>query len=279
MNNNWHAVPVKIVENNSGINDDNESELLRLERLVERGIYQAWKALKEIKERKLYKISHSSFESYCKERFGFTRDSAYLKIKAAEIYENLEQNLPTNGRQFPMPTSERQLRDIAKAQLEAAEVVQVWLEAVDASDGKIPSSVVVKDIVQRIKEKNPVPNPYRVGEVSTIIVKENLTLRGKSGCWAIVKEVKSMGCIVSTWSGEIYVKIENLKLIDYSPDQREQMQKINARLSKLALSEIDEETVIGFLEKIGQIKRSYLTELEEEMLCAIEKRYSSSQQK
>ncbi len=275
MNSNFHAVPVKIVENNSGINDENESELLRLERLVERGIYQAWKALKEIKERRLYKISHSSFESYCKERFGFTRDSAYLKIKAADIYENLEQNLPTNGRQFPMPTSERQLRDIAKAQLEAAEVVQVWLEAVEASDGKIPSSVVVKDIVQRIKEKNPIPNPYRVGEVGTIIVKGNLTLRGKSGCWAIVKEVKSMGCIVSTWSGEIYVKIENLKLIDYSPDQREQMQKINARLSKLALSEINEETVRGFLEKIGQIKRSYLTELEEEMLCAIEKRYGS----
>ncbi|MHC5918275.1 MAG: hypothetical protein ACYTXE_46655, partial [Nostoc sp.] len=70
--------------------------------------------------RRLYRSTHRTFEEYCRGRFNYSRDAAYLKISATVVYENLQKFLPTNGRQIPMPTNERQLRFLAKAELEPA---------------------------------------------------------------------------------------------------------------------------------------------------------------
>ncbi|MEH2023823.1 hypothetical protein [Nostoc sp.] len=44
----------------------------------------------------------------------------------------------TNGRQIPMPTNERQLRFLAKAELEPAVQADVWQQAVEQAGNKIP---------------------------------------------------------------------------------------------------------------------------------------------
>lgn len=53
----------------------------------------------------------------------------------------------------------------------------------------MPTGRIVKDVVQRIMERTQVPNTYQLGEVCQILVKDNLELRGKGGCWAIVRTV------------------------------------------------------------------------------------------
>jgi hypothetical protein len=77
-----------------------------------------------------------------------------------------------------LPTNERQVRPLVP--LIAEEQFNCWQEAVDIAGGKAPSGRIVKDIVERIRERNPVPIPYIVGEVCIIIVKDNPELRGKS---------------------------------------------------------------------------------------------------
>jgi hypothetical protein len=60
-----------------------------LELLVERAFYQAGAALRELRDKRLYRSSHKTFEQYCQERFGYNRISAHYKITASEVFENL----------------------------------------------------------------------------------------------------------------------------------------------------------------------------------------------
>lgn len=46
-------------------------------------------ALKAIRDGKLYRDSHKTFEDYCRERWGFTRANASLQIVAADVVKGL----------------------------------------------------------------------------------------------------------------------------------------------------------------------------------------------
>ncbi|MGK7892499.1 MAG: hypothetical protein AB4372_02305 [Xenococcus sp. (in: cyanobacteria)] len=142
------VVSVSVVETEE-LTFDEQRERDRLEHQIERAFYEAGCALRLLRDKRLYRSTHSTFEEYCRERFGFSRDSAYLKIGAADVYETLDKNLPTIGRQIPLPTNERQLRYLAKAKLEPAQQVEVWQKAVEKAGGKIPSGRIVKSIVQQ----------------------------------------------------------------------------------------------------------------------------------
>ena len=71
------------------LTEDEQRERLHLERKVERAFYEAGKALKELRDRRLYRSTHKTFEEYCRDRFQFTRQSANYLIAAAGVVENL----------------------------------------------------------------------------------------------------------------------------------------------------------------------------------------------
>jgi hypothetical protein len=56
---------------------EEQRDRLHLERRVERAFFEAGKALMELRDRRLYRSTHSTFEEYCKERFGFERRHPY----------------------------------------------------------------------------------------------------------------------------------------------------------------------------------------------------------
>jgi hypothetical protein len=182
--------------------------------------------------------------------------------------------LSTNGLQI-LPTSERQVRPLT--QLEPNQQCQVWQQAVAEAGGKVPSGPVVKDIVQRIQERTPVPNPYRLGEICQIIVKDNPDLPGKGGCWCIVTQIGDYSYTVTAWDGVYTLKLEHLKSLDCSDMDCEQMNSICDRLNKLRNSGKLEEAATSLLQHIGQVKRPYLTPLEEKLLSVLEQEYSNRQ--
>ena len=192
------------------------------------------------------------------------------------MVDNLIESAPTFsdkmcaiGAQKILPTSERQVHPLVG--LEAEEQQAVWHQAVEAVGGdRVPSGRIVKDVVQRIREKNPVPNPFKEGEVCSILVKENPDLRGLAGCWAIVVQVREFGCQVQTFKGEVSVRIENLKPMNYSEQERKEMQSICERILRLRASGIEEESIQGFLGLLGKIKRPFLTPKEEGILSYLE---------
>jgi hypothetical protein len=87
-----------------------ENTFAELEAIVQRNRWafvQAGNALAEIRFRRLYRSTHSTFEFYCKERWGFTRRSANQYIAATEVVGNL-------GTQVPKaPPSFTQARELA----------------------------------------------------------------------------------------------------------------------------------------------------------------------
>ena len=326
------STPIVEVVQSSNLSDTDEltheeaRDRGNLERKVERAFYEAGKALQELRERRLYRNTHKTFESYCQERFGHSRQKANFLIAGAKAYDNLTTNccqtdpenlttngtqtetetqmttngcqnqdelptslttngtqnpeveMTTNGRQTEMakmttngtqilPTSEGQVRPLTK--LEPDQQREAWQKAVEQAGGKVPSGRIVKSIVDQIRERNPVPNPWRVNEVAMIMVKDNPELRGKGGCWCVITEVHNFSCTVRLWDGDYQVKPENLKELPYSNEQQEMVRKLCDRLTKIYHAEM-EDTAKAVLASLGRIDRPWLTEIESGLLTFLE---------
>jgi hypothetical protein len=63
-------------------------DLARLEGTLEAGLktfFDVGHALAEIRERRLYRATHKTFEDYCREKWGFSRQRGQQLIAAAEV--------------------------------------------------------------------------------------------------------------------------------------------------------------------------------------------------
>jgi hypothetical protein len=269
------------------LSETEERDRLHLERRVERAFFEAGRALAELRDRRLYRSTHSTFEEYCKDRFGFERRHPYRLIEAAGVVDNLIKMCPdwtqneieddpatvhSDQRQI-LPTSEGQVRPMTK--LEPEQQQEAWVKAVEQAGGKVPPARIVKNVVQQIMERTQVPNTYQLGEVCQILAKDNPELRGKGGCWCIVSHVGEFSCTVKTWDGEYTVGLQHLKSFNYLPAECQQMQVICDRISRV-YSDSLEETVKSLLQSLGKLNRSYLTAVEEKLLGVIEKEYEVS---
>ncbi|MHC5853859.1 hypothetical protein [Nostoc sp.] len=285
------------------LTQEEQSDRLHLERKVERAFFEAGKALAQLRDRRLYRSTHRTFEEYCRDRFGYTHRRVNYLIAGSVVFDNIvagtncsqneevdetgtncSQNegvdeTGTNCSQNEeidktrpnpsriLPTNEGQVRPLAK--LEPQHQVKVWQRAVHEAGGKVPSARIVTDVVQRIMERTRIPNTYQLGEVCQILAKDNPELRGKGGCWGIVNHVGEFSCTVKTWDGEYMVGLQHLKSYNYLPAECEQMQVICDRINRVYSSAL-EESVQKFLEMLGKLNRAYLTALEEKVLNLLE---------
>lgn len=127
------VVAVEVLEE---LTEQELSERHHLELRVERAFYEAGAALGELRDKRLYRSTHRTFEDYVRERFGYSRVTAHYKIAAAAVMKNLL----TNGEQI-LPTSERQVRDLVgyppKSQC------LIWSQGVEQAGGKVPTSRIM----------------------------------------------------------------------------------------------------------------------------------------
>lgn len=94
-----------------------------IERKIEGGIGAVGQGLLEIQEKQLYKLTHETFEDYCKVRWGFSRPRAYQLIEAEKVKQRLSTIVDTP------PSKESHLREIAKApERKQAKIVAEVLE-------------------------------------------------------------------------------------------------------------------------------------------------------
>jgi hypothetical protein len=247
-----------------------------LEHQVTSSFHTSGMALIQLNELRLYRNTHSNFEEFCLDVFGYSSDYAYLKMAAARVYQNLSDNLPTNGRHFTLPTRQRQLRPIVKAKLDLNAQLEVWINAVALAEGKIPSSSIVAEAVRLyLAEDNKRENPFVTGEVCRIVVKGNSQLKGKGNCWCIVSQTLDTSCIVDTWCDEIEVPIENLESMDFDERQYQNLEDIGVRMTKLYETGSLDEAALWVLNGLSKLDRSYLTTLEEKLLRVLEAEYKT----
>ena len=124
------------------------------ERTIERGLatfVEVGEALLAIRDKRLYRESHATFEDYCRERWGFTDRRARQLMEASEI-----------GTVVPVG-NEAQARELAPLRDDPEALAEAWEEA--SSDGQ-PTAEKVREAVRARKPKPETESsvPIRVTE-------------------------------------------------------------------------------------------------------------------
>ncbi len=240
----------------------------QLEKQVEKSFYLAGKALQQLRDKKLYRSTHSRFEDYCLERFGFHRRHSYNLISATVVVDNLS---VIECAQFVhiLPTRESQCRPLTPLEPKLQRLA--WQQSVAYAGEKVPSTRIVKEVVRELTRPKNVSNPHYLGEVCLIIARDEPKLRGKNKCWGIVIAVQEDSCHLQLWNSTVeFIELDYLQSLNYSPEECSQMQELATRLTKLLDCGSLEQAGCVLLEHLGKIKRSYLTPLEEQLLRLLE---------
>lgn len=143
------------------------ASLQECEIIIEQGLQtfiQVGRALLTIKEQKLYRATHSNFNEYCKERWGFTQQHAGRLVIASKVADIIESE-PIG---LHLPQSESQTRILAKSD----NPVETWKEAIERSGKEQPTASEIQNIIQMNEKpiKVKYPNRYKEKAVKQILL-------------------------------------------------------------------------------------------------------------
>lgn len=259
---------VEDLENTDELTAKEQNAREQLEKQVEQSFYLAGKALQKLRDRRLYRSTHSRFEDYCLERFGFHRRHLYNLIGAALVVDNLSVAECAQIVHI-LPTRESQCRPLTP--LEPKLQRTAWQQAVGDAGGKVPSSRIVTKVVKQLTKATDIKQPHYIGEICLILAGDEPKLRGKNKCWGIVSAVQEDSCHLQLWDGIVeFIEIDYLQSLNYSLDECRQMQQLATRLTRLVNSNTLEKVAYVLLEHLGKIRRPYLTPIEKQLLTVLE---------
>jgi len=130
-----------------------KSQLAQCEAVLRRGLttfFEVGSALLTIRESRLYRDTHGTFESYCQDCWLIGRSYAWRVIAAAERLRLLPRE---NG--LPRPANECQMRPFLK--LSPEEFPKAWKRVVErAADGKV-TPAVIQEIIHEFSPQSSDP--------------------------------------------------------------------------------------------------------------------------
>lgn len=134
------------------------AKLAELEEVVERGFrtfIDVGNALGEIQAERLYRETHTTFDDYCRERWGFSRQYAYRVIDEASVNQLVD------------TTNRAQAQALAPLARQAApEVVrEVYAEAV--AEAGAPEKVTAAQLREKVAEVLPSKRQREPGQLET----------------------------------------------------------------------------------------------------------------
>jgi len=130
-----------------------------LEKVIESGVESflaTGSAMKEIRDQRLYREGHRTFESYLKTKWGFDRSYAHRLIDASDVKKDL---LPMGNKNPKVGeiTTERQLRELASVPHESLEDV---IEKASEIAGDAPlTAKVLKEAREQVLEPEKLEEP------------------------------------------------------------------------------------------------------------------------
>lgn len=131
----------------SGLTAGEVSRLEHCENVLERGLHTFFEvgiALLTIRDERLYRATHHTFESYCKGKWGMGKSYAWRVIGAAERLRLL----PPDGT-LPRPTSEFQVRPFLE--IEPQLFPKAWEQAVARAQGGKVTPRIVKSLIAEFR--------------------------------------------------------------------------------------------------------------------------------
>ena len=141
------------------------------EAVIERGLKtfcEVGEALMAIRDGRLYRESHSTFEAYCTSRWGMSRPYAYNLMDAAGVVINLRMSAIADI----LPVTESQARPLAA--LLPTEQVKAWQAVIDAAgENKITAGQVQQAVLSIVSGRQK--------SAAILAVKESFANLGTSG--------------------------------------------------------------------------------------------------
>lgn len=107
-------------------------------------------ALMRIRDRRLYRATHDTFEAYCQERWSLSRTRSYQLIDAASLVDGMS----TIG-DTPTPANEGQARELSGLPAETA--AEVMREA--RRQAEKVTATVIREVRQQIAPRSAPPEP------------------------------------------------------------------------------------------------------------------------
>ena len=139
---------------------DESVELARHEAVIEAGLQtfvEVGSALLAIRDKRLHRATHHTFEDYCRERWSLTRSRAYRLMDAAQVVGNLSPIGDTPGeveesnQLVTFPQNEAQARPLAS--LEPDQQRAAWSEAVETAPNGKPTAKHVEEVARRYRDE------------------------------------------------------------------------------------------------------------------------------
>lgn len=140
------------------LTDSETSELIDLEATIKRGLQvfrEVGEALFTIRDKRLYRASHDTFDAYCRDRWRVSKTQANRLIAAADVARDLT---PIGV----IPSSESVARQLVSLPTEQRQ--EVWQMVVDSAPNGKPTAADVDRYVKEIKRTSSVAE---AGEVSS----------------------------------------------------------------------------------------------------------------
>ena len=124
--------------------------LTDLEAVIERGLttfVEVGQALLEIREHRLYRETHESFETYCRERWNWSRQRAHQMIEASSVSTMVDTD----------SLNERQARELARLKDEPEAIREVWSEVKEERGDAVTAADVRSAVDRRLGVERPQP--------------------------------------------------------------------------------------------------------------------------
>lgn len=206
-----------------------QGRLIACEATIERGLKtftEVGKALITIRDERLYRATHATFEEYCEQRWQISRQRAYQLLDAAEVRQAILSTTvdEINSEPSVLPANEAQARPLTKLlpnpmaepEVKAAaeqEIREVWAEAVQTAprdtDGKPKVTARhVEETVARHTEPEPAPTSAPAAPADRKPNRRPITDAFRDASWDLIKVVE---------------RLERLALDDRYPRNAEQV--------------------------------------------------------
>ena len=138
------------------LNSLERTALRNAQKVIEKGqrtFLEVGNALMEIRDANLFRETHETFKTYCRDKWGFEDSRARQLIGGAETAKRIES--VTTVTLLP-PSGERQVRPLAK--LPEDQQAAAWADAVDEADGEQPTAAQVQGVVDLYLADNEPPD-------------------------------------------------------------------------------------------------------------------------
>lgn len=140
--------------------------LKSMEARIERGLHTfrvVGEALMDIRDNRLYRQTHPTFEAYCRDRWDMDRGRAYQFIAATEVVKAL------GAGEDEGPVNEAQARELVVIARNSPEAVKTVWEAAKAT-GKPVTAAILREEARKVMEPDAPVGPTAAEALATRIL-------------------------------------------------------------------------------------------------------------